>query len=53
VRALVGLGWLGVVVAALAGVLLYLAGGMYIGILLVLAAGIGATLLVAAHVSRA
>lgn len=48
-----GLGWLGVVVAALAGVLPYLAGGMYIGILLVLVAGIGATLLVADHVSRA
>jgi hypothetical protein len=43
---------LGVLVAALGAVLLYLAGGMYIGILLVLAAVMGAAGLIASQVSR-
>jgi len=46
------LGWLGVLVVALGGVLLYLAGGMYIGILLVLAAVMGVVGLIASQVSR-
>jgi len=46
------LGSLGVLVVALGGVLLYLAGGMYIGILLVLAAVMGAAGLIASQVSR-
>jgi hypothetical protein len=36
--------WLGVIAAAVSGVLLYNAGGMYIGIALVLAAAAGAVL---------
>jgi hypothetical protein len=39
-------------VVALVGVLLYLAGGIYIGILLVLVAAMGAVGLVASHLSR-
>ncbi len=46
------LGWFGVLVVALGGVLLYLAGGMYIGILLVLVAVMGAAGLIASHLSR-
>jgi hypothetical protein len=46
------LGWFGVLVVALGGVLLYLAGGMYIGILVVLVAVMGAAGLIASHLSR-
>jgi hypothetical protein len=46
------LGSLGVLVVALGGILLYFAGGMYIGILLVSVAVMGAAGLIASHVSR-
>jgi hypothetical protein len=44
--------WLGVPVVALVGVLLYLAGGMYIGITLVSVAAMGAVEVIASHVSH-
>jgi len=46
------LAWLGVFAVALGGVLLYLAGGLYIGILLVLVAVMLAVGVVAAHLTR-
>jgi hypothetical protein len=46
------LGWLGVLVVTLGGVLLFLAGGMYIGIVLVLVAVMGAAGLMVSQMSR-
>jgi hypothetical protein len=51
VRKLSLLAWLGVLVVALLGVLLYLAGGMYLGIVLVFVAALGAVGVVAFHLT--